>query len=57
VAATVGFVELTQVTNLVINQTVDPVFAVLGSACCYLLLTLPTGLLLQRVERRAAFAR
>ena len=57
VAATIDVLDITNNTEVIINETVDPVFAVLGAALCYLVLTLPTGLLLQRVERRAAFAR
>ncbi|MCW2605320.1 MAG: polar amino acid transporter, inner rane subunit [Frankiales bacterium] len=57
VAATVGVLDLTAQTNKIISDTVDPLAAVLGAAACYLVLTLPTGLLLGRLERRTAFAR
>ena len=57
VAATIAVADLTRQTNNIINETVDPLAALLGAACFYLVLTLPTGLLLGRVERRTAFAR
>ena len=57
VAATIDVTDITNSTEIVINSTVDPVFAVLGAALCYLALTLPMGLLVGRVERRSAFAR
>lgn len=58
--AVVALIDVTDITNnteLIINDTVDPIFAVLGSACAYLILTLPMGLLVGRLEKRAAFAR
>lgn len=57
VAATIAVADLTRQTNNIINETVDPLATLLGAACFYLVLTLPTGLLLGRVERRTAFAR
>lgn len=57
VVAGIDVVDITNVTEVIINDTVDPLFAVLGSAVCYLVLTLPMGLLVGRIERRAAFAR
>lgn len=57
VGATVGVLELTRRTNDIITQTVDPLAALVGAASFYLVLTLPSGLLLGRVERRTAFAR
>jgi glutamate transport system permease protein len=57
VAATVDVNDITNLTETIINDTVDPLAAILGSAVCYLVLTLPTGLALGRLERRTAFAR
>jgi glutamate transport system permease protein len=57
VAATIDVTDLTNSTEFIINETVDPLMAILGSALCYLALTLPTGLLIGRIERRTAFAR
>ena len=57
VAATVDVTDLTNSTEFIINDTVDPLAAILGSAVCYLIITLPTGLYLGTVERRTAFAR
>ncbi len=57
VAATVDVNDLTNLTETIINDTVDPLAAILGSAVCYLLITLPLGLYLGRLERRTAFAR
>ncbi len=57
VAATVNILDITGQTNGIINETVDPLTAIAGAALAYLVLTLPTGLLLGRVERRTAFSR
>lgn len=57
VAALLDVTDITNQTELIINQTVDPIIAVAGSALAYLLLTLPMGLAVGRLERRSAFAR
>ncbi len=57
VAATIDVTDITNSTETIINTSVDPVFAVLGAALCYLALTLPMGLLVGRLERRTAFSR
>jgi glutamate transport system permease protein len=57
VAATIDVTDITNQTEFVINDTVDPLMALAGAAFFYLLLTLPTGLLVGRLERRTAFAR
>lgn len=57
VVALIDVVDITRVTETIINDTVDPIMAVLGSAMAYLILTLPMGLLVGRIERRSAFAR
>ncbi len=57
VASTVGVAELSRQTSQISSATADGLAAVLGAALFYLVLTLPTGLLLGRVERRTAFAR
>ncbi len=57
VAATIDVTDITNQTEFVINRTVDPLAALAGAAFFYLILTLPTGLLIGRLERRTAFAR
>lgn len=57
VAALLDVTDLTNQTEAIIFDTVDPLAAIIGSAVCYLVLTLPTGLYLGRLERRQAFAR
>ena len=57
VAATIDVTDITNQTEFVINDTVDPLAALAGAAFFYLLLTLPTGLLVGRLERRTAFSR
>jgi glutamate transport system permease protein len=57
VAALLDVTDIANATEFIINDTVDPITAVLGSAVAYLILTLPLGLLVGRVERRTAFAR
>ncbi len=58
--AVVAIIDVTDITNqteFIINQTVDPLTAVIGSACCYLVLTLPMGFAVGRLEQRTAFSR
>ncbi len=57
VAATIDVTDITNQTEFVINDTIDPLAALAGAAFFYLLLTLPTGLLVGRLERRTAFSR
>ena len=57
VVALIDVTDITNMTEFIINDTVDPLTAIVGSAVAYLILTLPTGLLLGRLERRQAFAR
>ena len=57
VAATVDVTDISNVTELILNDPVDALAARTGAALCYLILALPTGLLLGRVERKTAFAR
>ena len=57
VAATIDVTDITNQTEFVINDTVDPLAALAGAAFFYLLLTLPTGLLVGRLERKTAFSR
>ena len=57
VAATIDVTDITNQTEFVINDTVDPLMALAGAAFFYLILTLPTGVLVGRLERRTAFAR
>jgi glutamate transport system permease protein len=58
IAAAFGVVELTAVGTRLANANADAVLAVLaGVAACYLLLTLPSGWLAGRLERRVAVAR
>ncbi len=58
IAGAFGVVELTAVGNRLANANADAVIAVLaGVAVCYLLLTLPSGWLAGRLERRVAVAR
>ena len=56
--AAFGVVELTAVTTRLANANSDAVIAIfLGGAACYLALTLPSGWLAGRLERRVAVAR
>lgn len=57
IAYAVDVTDITNVSETVTTATVDPLGALLGAALCYLVLTLPTGLYLGRLERRQAFAR
>ena len=58
IAAAFGVVELTATGTRLANANGDAVLAVLaGVAVCYLILTLPSGWLAGRVERRLAVAR
>ncbi len=57
VAALIDVTDITNQTELVINDTIDPITAVAGAAIAYLILTLPMGLAVGRLERKAAFAR
>ena len=57
IAAAFGSGELTAVGNRLANANADAVIPVLlGTAVCYLVLTLPAGWLAGVVERRVAFA-
>jgi glutamate transport system permease protein len=58
IAAAFGVFELTAATTRLSNANSDAVLAIfLGSALCYLALTLPSGFLAGRLERRVAVAR
>lgn len=57
VAATIDVTDITNQTEFVINDTVDPLAALAGAAFFYLILTLPTGVLVGRLERKTAFSR
>ena len=58
IAAAFGVIELTATGTRLANANGDAVIAVLaGVAICYLILTLPSGWLAGRVERRLAVAR
>ncbi len=57
VVALIDVSDITNQTEAIINDTVDPIAAVLGSAAAYLILTLPMGLLVGRLEKKTAFAR
>jgi glutamate transport system permease protein len=58
IAAAFGVIELTATGTRLANANGDAVIAVLaGVAVCYLILTLPSGWLAGRVERRLAVAR
>lgn len=58
IAAAFGVVELTATGTRLANANGDAVIAVLaGVAVCYLILTLPSGWLAGRMERRLAVAR
>jgi glutamate transport system permease protein len=58
IAAAFGVLELTAVGVRLANANADAVIPVLvGVAACYLLLTLPSGWLAGRLERRVAVAR
>jgi glutamate transport system permease protein len=58
IAAAFGVIELTATGTRLANANGDAVLAILaGVAVCYLILTLPSGWLAGRVERRLAVAR
>jgi glutamate transport system permease protein len=58
IAAAFGVSELTAIGTRLANANSDAVLAVLaGVAACYLVLTLPSGWLAGRLERRVAVAR
>ncbi|MFL6190252.1 MAG: amino acid ABC transporter permease [Actinomycetes bacterium] len=58
IAAAFGVIELTATGTRLANANGDAVIAVLvGVAVCYLVLTLPSGWLAGRLERRVAVAR
>jgi glutamate transport system permease protein len=58
IAAAFGVVELTAITTRLAAANSDAVLAIFcGSAVCYLALTLPSGFLAGRLERRVAVAR
>jgi glutamate transport system permease protein len=58
IAAAFGVVELTAVATRLTTANGDAVIAIfLGSAICYLALTLPSGWVAGRLERRVAVAR
>ena len=58
IAAAFGVVELTAITTRLANGNSDAVLAIFGgSAVCYLALTLTTGFLAGRLERRVAVMR
>jgi glutamate transport system permease protein len=58
IAAAFGVVELTAVGTRLANANADAVLAVLaGVAVCYLVVTLPSGWLAGRLERRVMVAR
>jgi glutamate transport system permease protein len=58
IAAAFGVVELTATGTRLANANADAVLALLaGVAVCYLVLTLPSGWLAGRLERRLAVAR
>lgn len=58
IAAAFGVIELTATGTRLANANGDAVIAVLaGVAVCYLILTLPSGWLAGRMERRLAVAR
>jgi glutamate transport system permease protein len=58
IAAAFGVVELTAITTRLASANSDAVLAIFcGSAVCYLALTLPSGFLAGRLERRVAVAR
>lgn len=57
VVALIDVTDITNMTEFIINDTVDPLMAIAGSAVAYLILTLPTGLAIGKLERRQAFAR
>jgi glutamate transport system permease protein len=58
IAAAFGVVELTAITTRLANGNSDAVLAIFGgSAVCYLALTLTSGFLAGRLERRVAVVR
>ncbi len=57
VAATIAVVETTAIANQLITSSVDPLGVVGASALAYLVITLPLGLLVDRLERQVAIAR
>ncbi len=56
-AYTISVVELTGVADKLATDTARPIPAFLGAAAAYLILTLPAGYAVSRLERRLAVAR
>ena len=57
IAYTISVVELTGVADKLANDSARPIPAFLGAAAAYLILTLPAGYAVSRIERRLAVAR
>lgn len=57
IAATVSVVDLTGLTSRLITQHAQPLPILLGAMAAYMLLTLPSGVLVGAIERRVAIKR
>ncbi len=57
IASAFAVTELTAVGNRLANETGQPIAVLLIAAVCYLVLTIPSGLLAGSVEKRVAVAR
>ncbi len=57
IASAFGVAELVAVGSRLSNETGRPIQILLGTALCYLVLTIPAGLLAGQVEKRVAVAR
>ena len=57
IASAFGVAELVAVGSRLSNETGRPIQVLLGTALCYLVLTIPFGLLAGNVEKRVAVAR
>lgn len=57
IASAFAVAELTAIGSRLANETGQPIPVLLGTAVCYLILTIPSGLLAGAVEKRVAVAR
>ena len=57
VASTISVADITLRSNALIASTSDPIGVIGASALCYLVITLPLGLLVDRVETRVTVLR
>lgn len=57
VASVISTIEITKVADNLSNETAQPIPILIGAGIAYLLLTLPSGLVFELIERRVALKR